>query len=274
MPSLTVAGLSPVIGSNEVGKTRDWIVKSGDNLVSGKLNNIFMNLMGRSGSKSNLDGSRGHLLNVGFHGDKYILGLVEEIAKNISIFVETGTNLGSTSCYMARRYPHIKVYTCEADANAYIKARAALSDYPNAYISKMKSPEYLYCLHQDLPELKSASALYWLDAHGYGFRWPLLYEISFLTANLSKGFILIDDFKVPGRPEFKYDRYDGQECSLEYIDGSLANNKKYIVMLPDYSEYTSEFHPLTGVCLLVFGVDVSSFSAEILSGFAISKIEK
>ena len=73
-------------------------------------------------------------------------------------------------------------------------------------------------------------ALFFLDAHGYGFAWPLLEEVRFYTRKFRGGFLLIDDFKVPplGEEEqeeeaFGYDTYMRQECSFAFIEGELPH---------------------------------------------------
>jgi len=95
--------------------------------------------------------------------------------------------------------------------------------------------------------------LYWLDAHGYGFKWPLREEIATLTGNCAKAFVLIDDFLVPGLDCFGYDRYENQICSFEYIADSMDRKHQYRVYFPHYTERTSKHHPLRGWVLIEFG---------------------
>jgi hypothetical protein len=95
--------------------------------------------------------------------------------------------------------------------------------------------------------------LFWLDAHGYGFEWPLRKEISFITTNFERAYILIDDFKVPGLDCFGFDEYDGQVCSFEYIKSALNPGLEYRLCYPNYKERTSAHHPLRGWGLLEFG---------------------
>ena len=91
-------------------------------------------------------------------------------------------------------------------------------------------------------------ALFFLDAHGYGFAWPLRREVRFYTRKFRGGFLLIDDFRVPPpqrsnasaaaaaggqgqgqgqgqgggqEEEFGYDEYKGQECSFAFIEAEL-----------------------------------------------------
>ncbi len=169
-------------------------------------------------------------------------------------FVETGANQGTTARYVAAEYPGIRVFTCEPDPTTYRDARVHLAPYPNAHLSRTGSPEFLHDLHGMIEELGAGPDVYWLDAHGYGYTWPLTEEVRFLTTTLERAFIAIDDFRVPGRPEFKFDAYDGQTCGVELIRPALAE-RDYTVIYPTYSEHTSPHHPLTGVAVLVYGVD-------------------
>ena len=169
-------------------------------------------------------------------------------------FIETGSNQGTTARYVAAEYPGVRVFTCEPDAEAYQHAREHLAPYPNAHLSKTGSPEFLHDIFDTIDELGIGPDVYWLDAHGYGYVWPLVDEVSFLTTTLERAFIAIDDFRIPGRPEFKFDEYDGQVCSMEAIRPALAD-RDYTVVYPTYSEHTSPHHPLTGITVLAFGVN-------------------
>jgi hypothetical protein len=71
-------------------------------------------------------------------------------------------------------------------------------------------------------------------------------EISFITSNFKTAFILIDDFKVPALDCFRYDVYQEQTCSLEFVKDSFNPQHKYKVYYPNYSDKTSEHHPLVG----------------------------
>ena len=91
-------------------------------------------------------------------------------------------------------------------------------------------------------------SLIWVDAHGYGFDWPLKEEVDYFTTNFSDSYIFIDDFKVPGKEMFKWDSYNEQECNYDYIKNNIKNNLN--VYYPAYEDHTSKIHPLTGWCLL------------------------
>jgi hypothetical protein len=140
-----------------------------------------------------------------------------------------------------------------------MEAQANLRDCGNAEVYNMESPRFLQFLHDKHPCLRTSVNLYFLDAHGRGFPWPLKEELAFVTGELPAGYILIDDFKVPGLDHFGYDRYDGDECSLAHISDSLNPRRRYRLWLPKYKERTSRHHPLRGWVLIDFG-DQNAFS--------------
>lgn len=195
------------------------------------------------------------VLETGFHGDRHLLRLVDWLAPQAQAFVETGANVGTTARYVARRFPRLAVHSCESDARACEAARRHLAPFPNARLSHAESPAFLIDLHARHPELGRGPNLYWLDAHGYGFRWPLVDEVAFLSSRLERALLLIDDFRVPGRPEFRFDAHDGQVCCFETIEPALCRGRRYRLVYPDYSEHTSPHHPLTGYGLILWGVE-------------------
>jgi hypothetical protein len=186
-----------------------------------------------------------------------LLSLVDSIMrKGIVYFIETGTNVGSTLAYVAKTYPHLQCLSCEPDSKAYKKALQNCGRYKNVSLYNMTSQEFISYIKKNKPEVFQQECLFWLDAHGYGFRWPLRDEINFLTANLKNGYVLIDDFKVPHLDCFGYDEYDGQICSYDFIKDAFATND-FELYYPHYAERTSVHHPLRGWALIVLGGDFS-----------------
>lgn len=187
---------------------------------------------------------------VGFHGDRYLLALVDHIlSRHAARYVETGAADGSTLAYVGRVYPEIDCRACEPRADAAERARSAVSALPRVQLFGEDSQRFMHRLDQD-PQFAKRDTLFWLDAHGQGFAWPLRDEVAWTTAGFERSFILIDDCRVPGRPEFGYDSYDGQECSIEYIQPSLANRSRLRLYAPTYRDRTSPHHPLRGWLLI------------------------
>ena len=172
----------------------------------------------------------------------------------MDVFVETGTNVGSTLAYFAQRYPNIPCLSCEPDLEAFRHAHENVSGLTNITLYNQTSQQFLETLSEKHPEIFTKKVLFWLDAHGYGFQWPLKEELAFITKKFKQALILIDDFKVPNKEMFGYDEYDGQICSYDYIKDSLSRlDRTYQLYYPNYTEKTSQHHPLRGWGLIVFG---------------------
>lgn len=192
---------------------------------------------------------------VGFHGDRHLLELVDDLVtrQRVEYFIETGTNVGSTLVYLAKRYPEVQTLSCEQDAEAYRRARRHASGIENVEIHNLASKDFLTLIAKR-QVLFQKRCLFWLDAHGYGFRWPLRDEIRFIAANFATAYVMVDDFKVPGFDCFRYDEYDGQVCSYDYVRDALES-RPHQVFGPRYTDRTSEHHPLVGWGLIVIGAE-------------------
>ena len=210
----------------------------------------------------------------GFHGDRYILSIADFFLTRASFFVETGTLAGTTAHYVGKRYPATSVYSCEPDPVACRLAQQRCEGFANIKIVNERSPDFLHDLFDRVPDLATEPAVFWLDAHGYGFRWPLLQEIELITSRRSAGVIMIDDFKIPGRPEFGFDAYDGQECSLEFVLPALNPEHDYTLILPAYAERTSAHHGLRGVGIIVYGLGSLDLPESIGANFSRSAIRR
>lgn len=190
---------------------------------------------------------------VGFHGDRYLLDLVDTLMARCDAFVETGSNVGSTLAYVARRFPSAQCYSCEPDATAYGHAQDNTRGLGNVHLFNEMSQSFMQRMLDVKAQGSGGDALFWLDAHDYGFEWPLRYEVETVTTHWDKAFILVDDFKVPGLDCFGYDQYKGQACSFDFIEDSLNRKHSYYLYYPTYTDRTSEFHPLRGWGLIEFG---------------------
>lgn len=190
---------------------------------------------------------------LGFHGDRYLLRLVDLLAGRAEVFVETGANVGSTLGYVARTFPRLDCLACEPDREACEAAAAHAGVRAHVAVWNETSQAFLRRLERERSEVFSLTPLAWLDAHGYGFEWPLREEVNVLTRCFASGFLLVDDFRVPHEPRFGFDAYQGQECSFEYVRDAIAPRVAWRLYLPAYSEATSPWHPLRGWGLLQFG---------------------
>ena len=194
-------------------------------------------------------------LDVGFHGDEYLLYLAGDLAGKSKVFIETGANVGTTLAYVAKKHPFLSCLSCEPDQSAFEQASVNVVKNGNVSLFNGTSQQFIEHLTRSEPKIFSEQCMFWLDAHGYGFEWPLKRELEFITERFSSAYILIDDFKVPGRSDFIYDQYQEQICSYDYVKGALNPDKTYQLYYPTYKDKTSKHHPLCGWGLLVFGRD-------------------
>lgn len=197
-------------------------------------------------------GSRGTVLYPsGFHGDIYLQKVVRFVAAKSELFIETGTNVASTLHYFARTNPGIDCFSCEPDKEAFLLASKNVDGLQNVHLYNQMSQDFLKSLAEHCgKDVFGKPAVFWLDAHGWGFEWPLKYEIRFITENFRQAYIFIDDFLVPGHPEFEYDSTENAVCSFDYVKDSFAPGREYQIIYPDYTEHTSTHHPLVGWILI------------------------
>jgi Glycosyltransferase family 10 (fucosyltransferase) C-term/Alpha-(1,3)-fucosyltransferase FucT N-terminal domain len=190
---------------------------------------------------------------VGFHGDRHLLRLADRLLATVDTFVETGANVGTTLGWVAQRFPHLRALSCEPDAAACEVARRHAARRAGVEVFCETSQRFIERLEREPADFFARPVLLWLDAHGYGFEWPLRDEVAFATRRFARGYLLIDDFEVPGEPAFGFDAYDGNVCSFEHVESALAPGLEYDLYYPAYTEHTSPFHPLRGWGLVAFG---------------------
>ncbi|MFJ1552735.1 hypothetical protein [Streptomyces mirabilis] len=124
--------------------------------------------------------------------------------------VETGCFLGDTTEYLANRYPHLPVRTCDVVADHVAFTKQRLTGHRNVAVLQGDSAVLLPSL---LCGLKRP--LVYLDAH-WQEKWPLCKE---LTA-IRDGVVAIDDFDI-GHERFGYDHYNGEVCGPGLIAQTL-----------------------------------------------------
>ena len=207
----------------------------------------------------------------GFHGDKFVASLAHSLLVQSKAFIESGAGYGATAKHVGENYPFLRVYSCEIDQEKAERAKRRCAPFPNVSIAHVESLRFFHELFNQEPLLKTVPSTFWLDAHSHSSGCPLLEEVRYLTSNLERGFIMIDDFKIPGRPQFAYERIGNKEISFDYIRTALAEGKKYNVVYPRYSKKLVSplltVDALTGVCLIVFGMNQFSISDPLRDKF-------
>ncbi len=190
-----------------------------------------------------------------FHDDPVLLAVIDSIIRGqrLTHFVETGTEAGSSLLYMADTYPQLeRLYSCEAHVPTYKQAAENLKAHrQRVSLFIGKSLDFLARFGEMMAYVMEQPALFWLDAHSHGFGTDLPEELAFITAHWSGGYILVDDIRVPGRPDFGYDVYKRGPLSWELIEGSLAPGSVSQVWWPGYTP--GLFPGGRGWLLLAFG---------------------
>jgi len=198
----------------------------------------------------------------GFHGDPYLLQVVDTLAERVNQFVETGTEAGSTVGYFARMYPHVQCYTAETDLGTHENARKNFYNHSNIYSFNQHSLEFLREINTfvagEYPY--DYMPLFWLDAHSHGWGCDLGEETAIILERWNGGYILFDDFLVPERPDFGYDWYESYgklswEKIVEDIPEELMPRVKQLI----YPNYEPKFG-WRGWALVVFG-DAPAFAS-------------
>lgn len=135
---------------------------------------------------------------------------------NLNMCVETGIFKGDSTITFSRLFDRVEAIDVNQNYLDFVKERLGRKKNINFHLGN--SPEVLKDL---LPSLKDKRPLFYLDAHWQSF-WPLHDELSIIGTNFKDNcIIIIDDFKVPNRPDITYDKYGKDECSMEYIRDQL-----------------------------------------------------
>ena len=193
-------------------------------------------------------------LDAPFHGDQVLLAVIDSLVQGqgLKLFVETGTEVGTGVLHMARTYPQLRCHTCEPHLPTYKRAMENLKEVRDRVSVFAGTSEFFFeRFVNQMPDVMEQPALFWLDAHSHGFGAPLPEEVAFITKNWAGGYILCDDFQVPGHPDFGYDVYKTGALSWELIQGNLVRERIHQVWYPGYPAAP---HPSgRGWVLLTFG---------------------
>jgi hypothetical protein len=135
---------------------------------------------------------------------------------DIKEFVETGSNTGDTTEYLARTYPDIKIITSEIKPELFDYTERRLRKYDNVecYFESSQDVIQKYCNNLSNP-------FYYLDAHGYSY-WPLVDEIK----RIAKGVVCVCDFNIY-HSKYMWDRWNGIHCDENLIRHSGVKSQIY-----------------------------------------------
>src|SRR5205823_6622046 len=139
--------------------------------------------------------------------------------------VETGTYFGSTAGYLATKL-EVPVISSELRERYHHIARRLLREIPNLDLRRQDSRSMLRELAVNSATTEQRTFFY-LDAHWYD-DLPLADELGIIARHWPQFVAIIDDFEVPGAPDYGYDDYGpGRRLNLSLIEASL---KKYALL--------------------------------------------
>jgi hypothetical protein len=166
-------------------------------------------------------------MNLPFADDTFVplefLKLKEEF--NIEVAVETGTNKGDTTYWLAKNFD--AVYTIEQTTESLNKAKENCKEFNNIIYLEGSSVTLMYDL---VEEIKDKRTIFFLDAHGTN-PCPTSIELLLIKNMNVKPIIAIHDFYVPNK-NFNWDSYNDFEYKWENIE-SLVND----IYGSDYTYY-------------------------------------
>jgi hypothetical protein len=152
-----------------------------------------------------------------FNGQENRRLLFDDIVKKLGIeaIVETGTHRASTTAYMARA-TGLPVYSCEVNPRLFAYSRRRLEALPNAAVTMQDSAVFLRSTELD-DRIRNRRVFFYLDAHWYE-RLPLKEELWAILGFDTDPIVMIDDFAVPGDPQYGFDDYGpGKVLRMEYL---------------------------------------------------------
>lgn len=107
---------------------------------------------------------------------------------------------------------------------AYVeRARGLFATNPNIIFMEESSERGLEQLIASGRISNREPCFFYLDAH-WGEYWPLRDELARIMP-LRKWVVVIDDFQVPGQPNFGYDMYKGEPCGLNVIEDVVLDQR-------------------------------------------------
>lgn len=145
---------------------------------------------------------------------------------NIKTFVETGTNAGDTTYYMAKTYPDIQIITSEIDPYLFTFSSERLKKFDNVHTFFQSSEKTI-----DQIADTAKNPLYYLDAHWYEY-WPVLDEIE----NIKSGVVCIGDANINDRL-YSFDAYDDMHCDIDLIKDKEKSTPVYYNNSFDLTQY-------------------------------------
>lgn len=168
-----------------------------------------------------------------FNGQRPRADLFLRLARRLQfeVVIETGTFRGTTTKFM-HDSTEAQIFSCETNDRYFEYARGRLQGLPRIHLSREDSREYLQQLVHD-ERVRGRRAFVYLDAH-WGADLPLAQEVAILTRDLPDAVVMIDDFEVPGLPDYEFDDYGADSVlSIDLIADRLPQDT--VLFYPGWS---------------------------------------
>jgi predicted O-methyltransferase YrrM len=169
---------------------------------------------------------------VGFNASPEIGDFVQSLRDDFGLeaAVETGTFKGATTHFLSCCFDEVHTVDLSKEFQEEAKKRIGEKSNTSFHLGSSES-----VLKEILPALKGKRTLFYLDAHWHDY-CPLLDELEAIgKTHKDNCIIVIDDFKVPKRKEFQYDKYGEVRCSYTCIKDQLNcvfTSYEYYYLLP------------------------------------------
>jgi hypothetical protein len=151
-----------------------------------------------------------------------ILKLLQPLA--VDEFVETGTHRGRT-CFLIAAQTELDIFSCEVNKKYLRVAYWLLKCFGSrVHLSNMDSVRFL---NELFGRQRFRRPLFYLDAHWFS-RLPLIEELCTILSSIESFLIVIDDFRVPGDPDFGFDRYGKTVLEWELIQQTLVDSGRSV----------------------------------------------
>ena len=164
--------------------------------------------------------------------------------------LETGTNTGDTTEFLAKTFTHLPIETCEIEKDLSLVARYRLKNYMNVDVGFETSKDFILRTVQ-----KYSFPFFFLDAHFFE-QWPLKDELSFIK----KGVVCIHDFNIKN-VNYSYNSYQGTMCDSSLVAEHLKHDVTIFTNNPkgNYTYPVLQKKRLSGRGYFVIGKDSHGF---------------
>jgi len=157
-------------------------------------------------------------MNLPFVGDTFVVSEFLKLKNqfNIETVVETGTNKGDTTYWLAENFNN--VYTIEITESSLNEAKNNCNIFKNITYFCGSSSHFMDDI---ISKVQNEKVMFFLDAHGDN-PCPTISELISIKKMNIKPIICIHDFYVPGS-NFSWDSYKDFEYRLENIESLICD---------------------------------------------------